>query len=296
MKSIKFTRIILPILLFALLICIPANLWCQSIKVACIGDSITYGWGFSDRGTDSPPAQLQRLLGSGYTVNNYGVSGATLMKSGDKPYWDLSVYTDSTNWLPNIVIIMLGTNDSKSSNWAKKANFVTDSLAMINHYKDLSSNPVVYLATCPKVYGSGNYGITDPIVTGEIVPLQKQVASQTDTPLIDMNAATSNMSENFPDKVHPNVAGAAVIAQVWYTAITSSSPAPTPPRTMGDVSGDGTINIVDALLIAQYYVGLNPVGFVSANADVNCSEDINIVDALLVAQYYVGLITAFEGC
>lgn len=59
----------------------------------------------------------------------------------------------------------------------------------------------------------------------------------------------------------------------------------------GDVNSDNSINIVDALLIAQYYVGLPLSGvFIEDFADVNCDGFINIVDALLVAQYYVGLI------
>jgi hypothetical protein len=65
------------------------------------------------------------------------------------------------------------------------------------------------------------------------------------------------------------------------------------PGKPGDANDNGTVDIVDALLIAQYYVGLNPSGFVQANADVNCSGTIDIVDALLVAQYYVGLISQF---
>ncbi len=71
------------------------------------------------------------------------------------------------------------------------------------------------------------------------------------------------------------------------------TPVPTPSGTPGDVNESGAVDIVDALLIAQYYVGLNPQGFVAANADVNCSGSIDIVDALLVAQYYVGLVTSF---
>jgi hypothetical protein len=70
----------------------------------------------------------------------------------------------------------------------------------------------------------------------------------------------------------------------------------TPPGqtgTPGDPNGDGTVDIVDALLIAQYYVGLNPAGFIPENADTNCDGSIDIVDALLVAQYYVGLINSF---
>jgi lysophospholipase L1-like esterase len=70
----------------------------------------------------------------------------------------------------------------------------------------------------------------------------------------------------------------------------------TPPGgtgTLGDANGSGAIDIVDALIIAQYYVGLDPSGFIASNADTNCDGSINIVDALLVAQYYVGLINRF---
>jgi hypothetical protein len=62
---------------------------------------------------------------------------------------------------------------------------------------------------------------------------------------------------------------------------------------IGDFNNDGNINIVDALLLAQYYVGLNPPGTDIECADVNCDGMINIIDALLIAQYYVGLITEF---
>jgi hypothetical protein len=72
----------------------------------------------------------------------------------------------------------------------------------------------------------------------------------------------------------------------------TSTPAPT--VDLGDANGDGAIDIVDALLIAQYYVGLDPAGFIPGNADTNCDGSIDIVDALLVAQYYVGLITSFS--
>jgi lysophospholipase L1-like esterase len=306
----KITALLKKVMLMAVLglsICASPLVYAQ-IRVACIGDSITAGYGLSNPGVDGYPAQLGVLLGSGYAVINYGVTSTTLMKGGDAPYWNTSAYTDSSNYLPNIVIIMLGTNDSKPNNWANKANFVPDYLSMISHYAGLSSKPVVYVATCPKVYGdngSGQWGITDAVVTGEIVPLERQIASQAGSPLVDVNAATSGMSQNFPDFIHPNATGAAAIAQAVYAALTSQSPttaptaapttAPTsvPTGTKGDVNSNGSVDIVDALLVAQYYVGLNPAGFVSANADVNCSGTIDIVDALMIAQRYVGLISAF---
>jgi hypothetical protein len=61
----------------------------------------------------------------------------------------------------------------------------------------------------------------------------------------------------------------------------------------GDTNNDGSITIIDALRVAQYYVGLNPSGFYPDVADVNCEGGINILDALLIAQYYVGLIDQF---
>jgi hypothetical protein len=79
----------------------------------------------------------------------------------------------------------------------------------------------------------------------------------------------------------------------WFKFVAASGPTPTPAGIKGDVNGSGTVDIVDALIIAQYYVGLNPAGFIAANADVNCDGSITIVDALIVAQYYVGLISSF---
>ncbi|MBN1697229.1 MAG: dockerin type I repeat-containing protein [Spirochaetales bacterium] len=92
-----------------------------------------------------------------------------------------------------------------------------------------------------------------------------------------LGAALTNFYNNYPDLVYP-------------------SPEATPPPQsddMGDVNEDGAINIVDALLVAQFYVGLNPSGFNRANADVNCDSSINIVDALIIARYYVGLVDSF---
>ncbi len=70
-------------------------------------------------------------------------------------------------------------------------------------------------------------------------------------------------------------------------------PSPTPAGVLGDVNGNGAIDISDALLVAQYYVGITPAVFIPANADVNRDGAITIVDALRIAQYYVGLIGGF---
>ncbi len=67
-------------------------------------------------------------------------------------------------------------------------------------------------------------------------------------------------------------------------------------QTLGDVNSSGTVDIVDALMIAQYYVGFSPIGFNMSPADVDCDDDIDIIDALLIARYYVGMISSLPGC
>jgi hypothetical protein len=81
----------------------------------------------------------------------------------------------------------------------------------------------------------------------------------------------------------------------------SGAPPPTPEPTplstpvasggLGDVNADGNIDIVDALMMAHYFVGLNPSGFGTAQSDVNGDGMLNIIDALILAQYYVGLVS-----
>src|SRR3712207_5545352 len=82
-------------------------------RVACVGDSITYGAGVSGREKNSYPAVLGQWLGTKWDVRNFGVSGATLLKKGNRPYWKQQKFADALQFKPDVVIIKLGTNDSK---------------------------------------------------------------------------------------------------------------------------------------------------------------------------------------
>src|SRR6185437_4079957 len=101
--------------------------------VACVGDSITAGYNLA--GNQAYPIQLGAMLNSTYTVNNYGVSGTTLLKNGNYPYTGTRTYTSSLHCRPNYVIIQLGTNDSKPSNWDNLGSqFVGDYQSLISSY------------------------------------------------------------------------------------------------------------------------------------------------------------------
>jgi lysophospholipase L1-like esterase len=212
-------------------------------KVACIGDSITAGVGASSTATNYV-SQLGKLLGSSYTVINYGVSSRTMLKHGNYPYWEEdglhsgkgSAFRDSQALLPDVVIIMLGTNDSKNNpapgqvnNWQYKSEFEPNYIEMINVYRSLSSHPMIYVNTCPTVSGTGAFNITNPIVTGEVVPLVRDAAAATGAWVADVNAATAYVPLDFPDNVHPNDAGHLVLANTVYSRMTA-------PQTI--LSGD----------------------------------------------------------
>jgi lysophospholipase L1-like esterase len=184
------------------------------VKVACVGDSITAGYGASGY-----PLYLGKLMGSKYQVNNYGVSGCTLLKKADNPYWNQSAFNNSHSWQPDIVLIMLGTNDSKPYNWRLKEEFKTDYAEMIKSYRNLSSHPKIYVMTSPTVFKNGNWGITNEVVSGEIVPKTKEIAVQEKCPLVDVNSATKAMGVYFTDNIHPNETGASKIADYIYSVI-----------------------------------------------------------------------------
>ena len=57
----------------------------EPIRVACVGDSITFGYGIKDRDKMSYPAQLGKRLGNKYEVRNFGVNGHTLLSKGNAP-------------------------------------------------------------------------------------------------------------------------------------------------------------------------------------------------------------------
>jgi acyl-CoA thioesterase I len=147
----------------------------EAAKIACVGDSTTYGYGLTNRASESYPAVLEGLLGATHTVQNFGVSGCTLLKNGDKPYWKEGTFSSSDNFDPDVVIVMLGTNDAKPQNWSHKAEFSSDYLALIDHYRALGA--LVYVAAPPPVYDPGAFDIAPTVVASEVVPLLRQIAT-----------------------------------------------------------------------------------------------------------------------
>lgn len=191
--------------------------------LACVGDSITFGSGLKNRSRDSYPAQLARMLGDQWDVKNYGVSGTTMMKQGDRPFEDRKEYQAALDSKPDVVLIALGTNDSKPQNVEKNPDdFAPSYREMIFRFR--ATNPKVKIYAClPPPAFPENWGIRDRIIAGTIIPMIQKVAKEEHVSIIDLHTPLKDDAAVFPDKVHPNPQGARLMAKIISEALTSDS-------------------------------------------------------------------------
>ncbi len=190
-----------------------------SIKVACIGASITYGARIENREQNCYPAQLQNMLGSHYEVKNYGVSGTTLLRKGDNPYWQTKQYSDALADNPAIVIIDLGGNDAKLVNRIHLDQYEQNYKEFIHSFTQLPSHPRVILLLAMACFLKDTAGIWDPVIVNQINPKIQKVAYDEHVEVIDMHSPFVNKEANMPDKLHPDKIGAGIMAQNVYRVI-----------------------------------------------------------------------------
>ena len=185
--------------------------YAQQVKVACIGNSITYGHGIEDRVHDTYPAQLQVMLGNEFNVSNFGVSGTTAQREGDFPWVSTDQYKQAKEFLPQIAVIKLGTNDSKPQNWVGEGRFIKNVEQLAEEFENLPSHPRIIIALPAKAYKIA-WSIRDSVIcNGELAALKK-MAKKHHWRVIDLYKKTSNIPERFPDGIHPDVKGAGIIA------------------------------------------------------------------------------------
>jgi lysophospholipase L1-like esterase len=187
------------------------------VRVSCIGDSITEGSGAAPG--KAYPSQLQELLGDKWKVTNFGISGRTLLKNGDFPYWKEEKYQFALKSEPDVVIIMLGTNDTKPQNWKFEKEFVADYTELVKSFQALPSKPRIYVCRPCPVPEPGNFGINEKNLKEWIKRIDK-LAKEMDLGVIDMHAALKRHPEMLPDRVHPDTAGAGEMAKAAFEVLT----------------------------------------------------------------------------
>lgn len=179
------------------------------IRIACVGASTVAGVGTTNPMTKSFPSQLAEILGPNYKVGNFGNSGSTLSRGTDHPYWGVPEFAQSQYFQPNIVVIFLGTNDATPVRWPKvKDSFVPTYKEFIRCYQDLPSHPKVY-ACIP----GPTFDERKPQLDSAVMPLVRQAAREAGARTIDLYSPLEGRSDLYPDKLHPNDAGARIMAE-----------------------------------------------------------------------------------
>lgn len=213
MSLLRFVKIssVMLFVLIGLSACFDKTGSLKPLKIVCLGDSITYGYKLADPAKQSYPAQLARLSRGQWNVLNSGVNGATVLNRGDIPITAQDAYERAIKFQPDIVILMLGTNDTKNRNWQHVDEFVGDYIKLVETFRDLPSSPHVIACTVPPILGDFSNGINTKRAK-EINSLLKRAIKVSRVDSLNIYTPMSQNKSFFIDGVHPNVRGAQEIA------------------------------------------------------------------------------------
>lgn len=194
----------------------------KPVKVACVGNSITYGIGVTDPDKESYPAQLQQMLGEGYMVERFGKPGATLLNKGHRPFMQQKEFKDAMAFAGDIVVIHLGVNDTDPRDWPNYRDFfIKDYRALIDSFRVVNPECRILIARLTPIsdrhprFESGTRDWHD-----EIQLAIENIAKHTNVQLIDFHKPLYPYPYMLPDGIHPNKEGAHLLARTVYEGIT----------------------------------------------------------------------------
>ena len=229
-------------------------------RVACVGNSVTFGYGLSDREHTAYPVVLQQLLGKGFEVRNFGHSGATLLNHGHRPYMQLPEFRQAMDFKADLVVIHLGLNDTDPRNWPDYGDeFIGDYRALIDSFR--VANPQAKIWIClmtPIFHRHPRFQSGTRDWHEAIQKTIRQIAATADVGLIDLHTPLYSHPDLFPDALHPNAEGAAIMARTVYSALTGDygglKPSPMYVNGMVLQQGDsiclhGTANVGDEVSV-----------------------------------------------
>lgn len=213
-------------LTFLVVLCLSAgNGFAQEkINVACVGNSVTYGYLLHNRERDAYPAQLARMLGDKYEVGNFGKSGATLLNKGHRPYMKQPEFRQAMDFAGDLVIIHLGLNDTDPRNWPNyRDDFIPDYLALIDSFRMVNPKCKIWICRMSPIthlHSRFKSGTRDWYE--QIQHAIEKVARVAQVGLIDLQGPLYCRPDLLPDALHPTAEGAAILAQTVYSALTGN--------------------------------------------------------------------------
>lgn len=219
--KIKQTVLLLGLLILTTISASAASKKQKTVRVACIGNSITYGTGIADRTNDSYPSQLQRLLGSDYQVGNFGKPGATLLYHGHRPYVKQEEFKEAIAFKGDIAVMHLGINDTDPRNWPNyRDEFVKDYLSIMDSLRAANPKVRIILARMTPIADRHPRFVSGTKQWhGEIQTAIETVARVSGAELIDFHEPLYPYPYLLPDAIHPNPEGAGILAKTVYSGI-----------------------------------------------------------------------------
>ena len=234
------------------------------IKVACIGNSVTYGYGHENPDSTSYPSQLAEMLGDDYKVGNFGKSGATLLRKGHRPYNEQEEFKKALEFAPDIAIIHLGLNDTDPRNWKYyKREFISDYVTLIEAFEKVNPDVEIYICRMTPIFHWHHRfkkGTRDWYweIQSTIENIAYNIA---EVKLIDLQETLYHRPDLMSDALHPNPEGAKLIAQRVYSAIT------------GDFGGLSVSRIYSDNMVIQRDKPFIVKGLANAGDEISVSLD-----------------------
>ena len=249
------------ILLFLTIFLSTLNIYAQQkTKVACIGNSVTFGYGHENPAVTSYPSQLAVMLGDDYEVGNFGKSGATLLRKGHRPYNEQEEFKKALEFAPDIAIIHLGLNDTDPRNWKYyKREFISDYISLIEAIENVNPDVEIFICRMTPIFHWHHRfqkGTRDWYweIQATIENIAENIA---EVKIIDLQELLYHRPDLMPDALHPNEVGAELIAKRVYSAIT------------GDFGGLSVPKIYSDNMVIQHGVPFIVKGTANANDDIN---------------------------
>lgn len=195
----------------------------KKIKVACVGDYITSGSEHLTTYSESYPFILGELLGNDYEVMNFGVSEAKVNKQCSKAYIKSNNYGNLQIYNPDIIILIIGSNDAKPQLWDEYAERLRkDYEEMLDALHSLPASPKVYICT-PICSFQNEHGIDDYTVSQKLSTMIRTIGKEKKLDLIDLNAIFPVNQSLFSDNLHPDAKGNDIIAKEIFKKLTGKS-------------------------------------------------------------------------
>ena len=222
-----FTILLLAVLVSCPLYAAKKKTQATPLRVACVGNSVTYGYGLRNRDRDAYPVRLQEMLdehyGSGrFEVDNFGRSGATLLYKGHRPYIQQPEFQQALAFKPDWVVIHLGLNDTDPRDWPDwKEEFIPNYRALIDSFRVV--NPEARIAIClmtPIFDRHARFQSGTRDWHAQVQDAIRKVATGANVQLIDLYTPLHSRPDLFPDALHPNPEGAKILATTVYGALT----------------------------------------------------------------------------